>query len=163
MKKEELESFGFDQEWLDEELNEHGTREGNLSMADFEFTKAIYEYGGKEGIDAYLDSTSHAYICANDLIRVVDSLFNASNYGLAYDLQDETSAIRYSDLVEKAVKEVFESMILALENAETEVQYDVDPLDRAENYIRGFGYGLIADIHKIISDDSEDETNEETA
>ncbi len=61
----------------------------------------------------------------------------------------------YDTLVKKAVSEVFESMILALENAECHVHYDNDPLNKAENWIRGFGYGLIADIQTLLSDEDD--------
>lgn len=145
MKEKELETFGFKDEWLDERLNNHGSRRDNLGMADFEFTKSVYGCGGLETVDRYLNSTANAWSCAEDLIRVVDALFPTSKFGTDDEL--------YGRLVTKAVKEVFESMILALENAECHVDYDDDPLGRAEGYIRGFGYGLIDDIDSIIADE----------
>ncbi len=45
MEKEELESIGFKDEWLDDDFNDHGSRRDNLGMADFEFIKSVYDAG----------------------------------------------------------------------------------------------------------------------
>ena len=153
MKDEEKRELGFTQEQLDEDLNEMGTRWDNLETADFEFTKQVLEYGGLDAVDAYLDSTWSAWYCASSLIKVVDSLFYAD------PCDHELDNPKYEALVNKAVKEVFESMILALENAETEIHYDHDPHDIAENRIEGFAYGLIDDVHSMISEDETEEVN----
>jgi len=146
MKKEELEQlkeqFNLRDKWLDEEINEGGCREDELGVADFEFTKTLIESGGLDAVDAYLNATWYAWICATELTKVVDSLFPVTKFG--------TEDKEYGRLTTKAVKEVFESMILAFENTETEVQYDDDPLYRAEGYIRGFGYSMIDDINSMI-------------
>lgn len=149
MNEEEIKSLGFPEEWLVKELNEGGSKESQLGVADYEITKAIYEGGGLKAVDSYLNATWNAWLCAEEMIRAVDALFNVSKFGT----EDEP----YDTLVKKVIKEVFENMILALENAETHVHYDNDPFDKAENWIRGFGYGLIDDIHKIISEDDNDE------
>jgi len=148
LKDEEKRELGLTQEQLNEDLNEMGTRWDNLETADFEFTKRVLAYGGLDAVDAYLDSTWSAWYCASSLIKVVDSLFYVD------PCDHEADSPKYEALVNKAVREVFESMILALENAESDIDYDDDPHDIAENRIRGFGYGLIDDIHKIISSDS---------
>lgn len=149
MKKEEIkqliEQFDLREEWLDEVLNDGGCREDLLQVVDFEFAKTLLETNGLRSIDAYLNSTWYAWICATELIKVVDSLFHVTKFGTEDD--------EYATLTTKAVKEVFESMILAFENAETEVQYDDDPLSRAESYIRGFAYSMIDDIDSIIAEE----------
>lgn len=147
MKDESIKLLEFKDEWLDADFNDHGTRRDNLELADLGFTSSLYNAGGLDAVDEYLNATSHAWICADALIRVADSLFNVSRFGMERE--------PYDTLVKKAVSEVFESMILALENAECHVHYDNDPLNRAENWIRGFGYGLIADIQTLLSDEGD--------
>lgn len=155
MKKEEIESLEFEDEWLDETLNEGGNRREQLRMREYAFTKQVLESGGLEAVDAYLDATWNAWVSADRLIKVVDSFFHLTKFG--------TDTTLYDELVEKAIRDVFEDMILALENAETSIQYDDDPLNKAEHMIESFGYGLISDIHNIVSSDLKGEINEETA
>lgn len=145
MNEKEIESMGFRDEWLDDDFNDHGSRRDNLGMSDFEVTKAIYEVGGLDAVDAYLNSTASAWSCADSLIRVVDSLFGVTKFGTDDEL--------YSKLVSRVLREVFESMILAFENAECHVDYDIDPYDKAEGYIRGFSYSIIDDLDAIISNE----------
>lgn len=144
--KQLIEQFDLTEDWLNEVINDGGCREDLLQVADFEFAKTLLENSGLNSIDAYLNSTWYAWICATELIKVVDSLFHVTKFGT----EDE----EYATLTTKAVKEVFESMILAFENAETDIPYDdYDPLGRAESYIRGFAYSMIDDIDSIIAEE----------
>lgn len=134
MKKEEMESLGFDKAYLDEPFNEGGERRVQLEHEDFETIKVLLECGGREAVDACLNATWNAWICAESLVRAVDSLFNVTNHG-RYNKQ-------YDELVEKLTGAVIDSMKLALVNAETEILYKDDPTDEARAYIESFAYGL---------------------
>ena len=144
MKKEELESLGFDKAYLEESINEGGERRVQIESEDFEVIKTLLEYGGIKAVDAYLDATWSAWYCAQSLIHAVDGLFHSTKFGL----ETET----YSGLVEKMIGSVIDDMKLALINAETETQYDDDPLDKAENFIRGFGDDLAHRLERVKSD-----------
>lgn len=140
-------------EWLDEDFNDHGSRRDNLDLNSVELVERLLEiHKGKEAVDNLLSATADAWKCADALIRVVDSMFYISN---RYGEDEEPYNDEYYRFVKMAVREVFESMVLALENAECHVFYDDDPMDNAENMVEGFSYGLIDDISDLLEKYSE--------
>lgn len=141
MNKEEFESLGFKDAYLDESINEGGNRREQIEHADFEIIKNLRECGGTKAVDAFIDASWSAWYCAESLIGAVDSLFHLTNHG-RYNKQ-------YDELVGKMIGVVVEDMRLALVNAETHILYDDDPTNEAENYIESFAYGLAEDLLKV--------------
>ena len=129
------------EDYLNESVNEGGERRVQIESEDYAVIKALLENGGTRAVDAFIDATWSAWYCAESLTQAVDGLFHITNFG-KYNKE-------YDEVVEKMIGGVFKSMQLALVTAETQVQYDDDPTDEAENHIESFGYGLSKRLEDI--------------
>lgn len=154
MKQAEIDSLGFDREWLDGYSNEGGDRESQLGLIDYEIIKSLKEYGGLEAIDGFLDATWAAWWCATSLLKTVDRLFYMTKFGI--ETED------YDKFTEKIFERVIHDMKLALENASSEILYDHDPLNRADGFLESFADDLVDRLNSLITSDSEITSKGET-
>ena len=93
-------------------------------------------------LDHYMHATHHAHRAATEMVRTVDMLFYADS--------------RVYEASKKEVfKEVIGNMILALNNTESEIDYDDDPEDKAEIMLDDFGWDAAEKLQKIIDEDDE--------
>lgn len=149
MNKEELESLGFKDEWLDSPVEpERDDRRGELGITDYEIVKALNDAGGGEAVDHFLTATWNAWCAASSLVSAADYLFRITTYG------DETE--EWDRLTTKMFEEILDDMHTAFINAEVQIiQYSEDPFDRAENMLESFGYYCADKLESIIDNDSQ--------
>jgi len=134
MEEYEIKEMNFPYEWL----NSQGLveiREEELTLADYDVVKTLYELGGTDVIDSYLDMIWGAWRTMEGLIRCYDVLFLSKN-------KEEDA--------KKLLENLMLHLELPLENATTQISWEDDPKNQAESRMDGFGYGLIDELKPIL-------------